>query len=76
MTKAKTPILIDGIHHGFLLRVNPAGRALVEVGKHAAWIDGKRVSDPASHLSTGETPQVANEQYRGIMSSRIDRSKQ
>ena len=76
MTEPKTPILIDGIHHGFLLRDNPTGKALVEVGNHAAWINRDRVSDPASHLSTNETPQVANEQYRGIMGSRIERSKQ
>ena len=76
MTQPKTPILIDGKHHGFLLRDNPTGKALVEVGIHAAWINRDRVSDPASHLSTGEAEQVANEQYRGIMGKRIERSKQ
>ena len=76
MTQPKTPILIDGTHHGFLLRDNPTGKALVEVGKHAAWIDRNRVSVPASHLSANETPQVANEPYRGVMNERIERSKQ
>ena len=76
MTEPKTPILIDGIHHGFLLRDNPTGKALVEVGKHAVWIDRNRVSVPTSHLSTGETPQVANEAYRGVMGKRIERRKQ
>ena len=76
MTKPKTPILIDGKHHGFLLRDNPTGKALVEVGIHSAWIDRNRVTVPASHLSTGEADQPANAHYRGVMNERIERSKQ
>ena len=54
------------------------GTPLVYVGTKTTKAYAPRVilTPAASHLSTGETEQVANEQYRGIMGKRIDRSKQ
>ena len=75
MTQPKIPILIDGKYEGFLLRDNPTGKALVEVGIHSEWINRDRVTVPASHLSTGEADQPANAHYRGIMNERIERRK-
>ena len=58
--------------------IQDRGGSLVFIGANSTKAYAPRVilSLAASHLSANETPQVANEPYRGVMGKRIERSKQ
>lgn len=54
-------VLIDGTMAAQLIRRNPRGKSLVQIGGEQRWIANERLSTPASHLQPGESAAIRRE---------------